>query len=414
MAEDKDLALILDFGVALFQSGAETHRVEDSLYRLAAAFGFVRCNIWVIPSNIQATVTAPDGAIMTQIRHIRRGGVDFARLDELNALSRQVCSQAMDSGCFAVCLAQIMDSPPAPAWLVYLSAALAGAGFGVFFNCGARDAAAAACTSLLVAFLIRTVGARQSNPLIVNFIISCLSEAFILLSVKTGFGEHAGPIAAGVVMMLISGLGVTNGVRDLVHQDTLSGLLNIVLSLVGAGGIALGIALPLRLFGAGASGLMSLNPQPGLQMIAAAVGCLGFALWFHVKIRHLSGCVLGAMVTWSAYLGASAASGSEYWGALASSAVCAALALLLSRAQKSPVTIFQTVAIFPVIPGAALYAMMYGFIMGDAELAAQKGSSLALTCLGIVLGFMLVEMLFRTAWPQAPESKEEKGGPSCR
>ena len=73
MAEDKDLALILDFGVALFQSGAETHRVEDSLYRLAAAFGFVRCNIWVIPSNIQATVTAPDGAIMTQIRHIRRG-----------------------------------------------------------------------------------------------------------------------------------------------------------------------------------------------------------------------------------------------------------------------------------------------------------------------------------------------------
>ena len=48
------------------------------------------------------------------------------------------------------------------------------------------------------------------------------------------------------------------------------------------------------------------------------------------------------------------------------------------------------------------------------ELAAQKGSSLALTCLGIVLGFKLVEMLFRTAWPQAPESKEEKGGPSCR
>jgi len=407
------LATVLDFGVAMFQCGAETHRVEDSLYRLTQAFGFSSPHIWVIPSNIQATATAPDGTIVTQIRHNRRVGVDFARLDELNALSRAACLQAMEPGGFAARLAKIVNEPPAPAWQGYLAAAAAGAGFGVFFSCGALDACAAACASMLVAFLIRTVGARESNPLIVNFIISCVAETFILMSVKAGFGHNVAPIASGVVMMLISGLGVTNGVRDMAHQDTLSGLLNIVLSVVGAGGIALGIALPLRLFGAGASGLLSLSPHPGLQLIAAAVGCLGFALWFHVRLAHVPGCALGAMLTWGAYLCASAAGG-EFLPALVSSAVCACLALALARAQKAPVTIFLTVAIFPVIPGAALYAMMYGFVMGDAALAAEKGASLALGCLGIVLGFMLVEMLQHVFRQHPPETGQHEGGPSCR
>ena len=74
------LGILLDIGVAMIGSGAETHRVEDSLYRLAASYGFSRCNIWVVPSNIQATVTSPKGVCLTQIRHIRRTGVDFDRL----------------------------------------------------------------------------------------------------------------------------------------------------------------------------------------------------------------------------------------------------------------------------------------------------------------------------------------------
>ena len=86
MDTTKILGLILDIGAEMTRSGAETRRVEDSLYRLCASYGFTACNIWVVPTNIQATVTDREGESLTQIRHIRSPGVNLDRLDRLNDL----------------------------------------------------------------------------------------------------------------------------------------------------------------------------------------------------------------------------------------------------------------------------------------------------------------------------------------
>ena len=63
----------------------------------------------------------------------------------------------------------------------------------------------------------------------------------------------------------------------------------------------------------------------------------------------------------------------------------------MARIQKCPAPIFQTVAIFPLIPGATLYYMMHGAVTGDTSLFLAKAEALVLTCFGIVLGFMAVE-----------------------
>ena len=61
---------ILDIGEAMLMSGAENFRIDDSLYRICKSYGFVKYDVFVIPSNIQITVETPDGEILTQIRHI--------------------------------------------------------------------------------------------------------------------------------------------------------------------------------------------------------------------------------------------------------------------------------------------------------------------------------------------------------
>ena len=242
----KILGLLLDLGAAMIKSGAETHRVEDSLYRLCAAYRFTQANVWVVPSNIQATVTDPDGAVQTQVRHVRQPGVNFDVLDRLNDVSRRCCADTPDETELARRLSEATANR-AGRWLRYSAAVLAGVGFGVFFYCDAVDALVAALASLLITALGRLLSKRESNPLVLNFIISFVTELFILLCVKLGFGHHTGYITVGVVMLLISALGTTNGVRDLVHLDTLSGVMNITASLTGAIGIALGIALPILL-----------------------------------------------------------------------------------------------------------------------------------------------------------------------
>lgn len=400
MDTTKILGLILDIGAEMTRSGAETRRVEDSLYRLCASYGFTACNIWVVPTNIQATVTDREGESLTQIRHIRSPGVNFDRLDRLNDLCRRACADTPDAGELYRQLQQVLSVPAQRPWLIYLSGALAGAGFGVFFNCDWLDALVAVCASLLITFLGRRLSKRESNPLILNFIISFLTEISILFSVHLGFGHHMGYITVGVVMLLISALGTTNGVRDLVHLDTLSGLMNITASLTGAVGIALGIALPLLLFRRwGDSEIMILNPSVALELISATVGCAGFAIWFGVlRGRQIIFCAVGAFLTWGAYLIAYRFLPNAFAATLLGAVICALFAQVMARVNKAPATIFQTVSVFPLIPGAALYYTMYGLVIRDTAFATAKGVELLLACFGIVLGFMVVEVASRHIW----------------
>ena len=395
------LGILLDIGVAMIGSGAETHRVEDSLYRLAASYGFSRCNIWVVPSNIQATVTSPKGVCLTQIRHIRRTGVDFDRLDRLNSLSRYACTEVPAAEELAARLREIDLAAPQAAWKSYLAGMLAGTGFGVFFGCDPMDACAAAAASALITFLSRRLSGRESNALILNFIISVAAECFILGAVRLGFGHHAGAVTVGVIMLLISALGTTNGVRDLVHLDTLSGVMNITASLTGAIGIAMGIALPLMLFGGqGAHEVMRASPDAPVGLLAAMAGSAGFAVWFNVRGKKIACCALGALLTWGVYLAAERWVPGNFGRILTAAVFCGFYAQAMARLNKAPATIFMTVSVFPLIPGAALYYMMYGIVTQDAAFARAKGIELLLGCFGIVFGFMVVEVASRYIWRQ--------------
>ncbi len=121
------IGYILDVGALMIGSGAETHRVEDSLYRLCTAYGFENCHCWVVPSNIQATVTAPSGEVLTQVRHVRTMGVDFDRLDWLNDPSRRCCRDVPSEAELADRIRIAIEDQPRKRWISYPAAVLAGA-----------------------------------------------------------------------------------------------------------------------------------------------------------------------------------------------------------------------------------------------------------------------------------------------
>ena len=239
------LKVILDIGEGMINSGAEIGRVEDSMYRLCRSYGFIKVNCWVIASNIQATVETPDGDIFTQIRHVPGGEMNFDRLDYLNNLSRKVCVETPDAPELRKRLDAVLARPEQPKWVHYLAGILGGTGFAVFFNCDLADSLVAVIASIVIVALGDALGKIENNPLIFNAIISFIVEIFIILSVRLGLGHHAGNITVGVVMLMISGIGFTNGIRDLLHRDTLSGIINISKAVLGATGIAIGIALPI-------------------------------------------------------------------------------------------------------------------------------------------------------------------------
>ena len=398
MQIEQTLSLILDAGAAMVRCGGETHRVEDTLYRMLTAFGFKDCNVWVVPSNLQATVTSPEGAVMTQIRHIAGGGIDFETLDRLNTLSRWACAEQPSAEAFAERLAVIRTAPPQKAWITCLAGILGGWGFALFFGCGLLDSLIAAVASFFIITLIRRLSPREGNPLILNFTISLLTELFIMLAGKVGLGGNPDCITIGVVMLLISGLGATNGLRDLVHLDTVSGLINIVASVTGAIGIALGIALPILLFRSGGEAVSGLNPNVVIQLLSGTAACVGFAIWFRVRGVKILYCAVGTFLSWGTYLLVYHLHPNAFGATLAASVVCGLYAQITARINKTPATIFTTICLLPLIPGSSLYYTVYGVVTRNTALSYAKGVDFGMTCFGIVLGFMVVEVANRFLW----------------
>jgi len=70
-------------------------------------------------------------------------------------------------------------------------------------------------------------------------------------------------------MLLISALTTTNGIRDMLQRDILAGAQNILWSVLGAAGIACGIAIAMMLLH-GQNRNMSIAPGLPLQLASCS------------------------------------------------------------------------------------------------------------------------------------------------
>ena len=395
MNYNKILQGILDIGEAMLQSGAENFRLEDSLYRMCKSYGFTRSDVFVIPSNIQITVETPEGDIITQIRHIESTDINFDRLDYLNNLSRYVCQNKPDEKKLREKYLEVMNREEQHPAVKYFAGVMGGTGFAVFFGCGFMDAIVAVIVSLMIVVVGEWLSKRESNLMVYNMILSFLSEVIIILLVRLGIGSHAEWIMIGIVMLLISGLGVTNGIRDLLQRDFISGSLNIMNAFLGAAGIAFGIALAMLLLdGVSLEGFILNNSIP-IQLISCTIACTGFAWWFKIQGRQVLYTSVGAFFTWVIYLVVFELEPRNFLAPLLASIFVAFYAFIMSRINKAPSTIFLTASVFPLIPGPNLYYMMYGCVSRDMEMAFSETVVLLATCLAIAFGFIIVDVVSR-------------------
>ena len=392
----KVLKGILDLGEAMINSGAEIGRVEDSLYRLCDAYGFKKRNCWVISSNIQATVETPNGETLTQIRHVPGGEMNFDRLDYLNNLCRYVCQNTPDEKELREKYLEVMNRPKQKRITRYLAGIMGGAGFAVFFGCDIRDAIIAVIVSIVIVAAGNWLAEREKNLLAYNLILSFIAEMIILLSVKFGFADHEERIMIGIVMLLISGLSTTNGIRDLLQKDFISGSINIMNSMLGASGIAFGTAIPMILFGGVEAEGFILTPNLIVQLISCTAACVGFALWFKIRGMQVVYCGIGAFFTWLIYALVYEARPSNFLATTIAATFVAFYAFIMSRINKAPSTIFLTASVFPLIPGPNLYYVMYACVSGNMHMLLEQTITLFATCVAIAFGFNFVDIASRT------------------
>jgi len=236
--------LCLLAGKIILQSGGETHRVEDTMIRIAAAGGFPDSQSYVTPTGI---IFAMGGSNpVTRFVRITDRSTDLSKVTLVNDVSRRIGVGDLTA---SEAIARLKEIEAArvvyPDWLQVVSAAIASGCFLIMFKGGWHDffpamlAGGAGFALLLI--LHRLVPIRFFAEFLSATVIGGLS----ILFARTGFGHELDLMIIGSVMPLVPGLLITNAVRDLMAGHLVSGLSKGAEALLTASAIGAGIAVML-------------------------------------------------------------------------------------------------------------------------------------------------------------------------
>lgn len=240
------IELCLLAGKVMLQSGAETYRVEDTMVRIATAFGLTESHSYVTPTVIMFSTSGEQPA---KLIRIEERTTDLNKIAEVNAISRQIASGELSARDAKILLLQAESAPfgyKLPVQI--LAAALTSACFLIMFGGSWPDFPAA--------FIAGGAGLAASVWLhrivqvkfFAEFSAALLVGLLALLFIWGGFGYEFDRIAVGSVMPLVPGLLITNAIRDLMAGHLVSGISKGADACLTAFAIGAGIAVALIFF----------------------------------------------------------------------------------------------------------------------------------------------------------------------
>ena len=239
----------MDIGEQMLISGAEVHRVEESISRICYAFGAARVDVFIITSSMVVTIHTNDGKSYTQTRRVTSANTNYERLHRLNQLSRDICEMHLTEQEIENKLNDAVNCNKFPFWLELACYSLIAGAFTLFFGGSAIEA--------LISFIIGAVVRLStfffhkiiSNNIFYKFFSTVMATFLAFLAVKSGWIPNMDMVIIGNIMPLIPGIGLTNALRDLFTGDSIAGLLRTIEAVLTALAIAAGYFLAALLGG---------------------------------------------------------------------------------------------------------------------------------------------------------------------
>ena len=131
-----------------------------------------------------------------------------------------------------------------------------------------------------------------------------------------------------------------------------------------------------------------------LEILAAAVGTLGFALVFHIRGKKIFYVTFGGILGWALYLLLGLFFENEFARYLIVSVAVSLYAEIMARCLRTPTTVFNVVCLIPLVPGGALYYTMTSALSGSADGFLTNGIRTLSLAAALSLGVVLVNTSF--------------------
>ena len=429
--QEQALQLATEAGHILLENGAEISRVEETMTRIASAYGIEDESFFVLSNGIIAT-----GQHYARAEFIPIKGTQLAKVVEVNQLSRDVtageCGNASKRDCVnqtnELTDSQVNTFKPMPVetlrqriqairtmpgkvwWEMTLGIALGVSSFSILFGGSLVDALATLVAGVLLGLFMTFVSPHLSR-LVGNVAGGLVGGILCILLYRLAMGIeglpqlHLANMIIGTIIALVPGVPFTNGMRDLANEDYIAGTTRLTDAFLVFLCIALGVALAFIVDGVVTGGIVQLgapvkDPVAAhwvIQLVAAFVGTVGFSALFGAPRRYYLYCGLAGMAGWAVYL-LVAMSHSVVGAAFFAALAVAAISHIMAKICRCPVTVFLICGIIPLVPGGGIFWTAYYIVTEQLRMAAETGFvALKVTIAiagGIILASGIINKLF--------------------
>lgn len=219
------LDLCLRFGVMMLEVGAETSRVEDSINRILTAYGYLSPSAFAIPALVLVTFKDQEGQIYTSSYRVKSSGNNLDRLSSLNQLSRTLCEGEPKSPAFFHSeLERIAATPNHSLPVVLAASVVISFAFVILFQGRPEDMLAAGIAAVFTRYVFILLSRAQVNSIFTHMFSSFIAGFVVELLFRLGLGSDPAVSTISVIMNLVPGMLLTNGIRETINGDFNSGM----------------------------------------------------------------------------------------------------------------------------------------------------------------------------------------------
>lgn len=395
--QQRALRLANEAGHILLENGAEISRVEDTMERIATAYGVEEKSFFVLSNGIITT-----GRQYAKAEFIPIKGTQLSRVVDVNQLSRDVTSGGCTLDELESRLSRIRTSESKPWWERLTGITLGIAAFCIVFGGSFLDSFVSLFTGLFLGLFLVFASSHYSrimSNIIGGLIGALLSIMAYHLMESLGIRLNIPNLIIGNIIALVPGVPFTNGIRDLANEDYLAGTTRLLDAFLVFFCIAVGVVLAFLIDNVIFDDMIDVGKAVNdmvtakwyVQMIAAFIGTMGFSVLFGAPRKYYVICGLVGMLGWTAYIFSNSA--------MLASLVTAFASHIIAVITRCPVTVYLICGIIPLVPGGGLFWTLYRMLTGELRLAFETGTiALKVTiaiAAGIIIGSTIFDRLFK-------------------
>lgn len=226
-------------GKIMLESGGETYRAEEIVWRICKIYGIEEAESFVTTTGIMVSV-CHNGKTYSLIRRVSSRTIDLDKVDKVNDLSRNIINKNLTVTELKNQLNIINNGERYSNKTAVIISALGAFCFVFLFNGKLPEALAAFFIGLIIKYITIKFSALDINQFFINSIASGICTILAIIFLKLNLISDLDKTIIGSIMLLVPGLAITNAIRDTISGDLLAGLTRAVEAFLVAISIAIG------------------------------------------------------------------------------------------------------------------------------------------------------------------------------